>query len=31
LSVFSICLQGHNLLSEANLCVQGLVTNGAVV
>jgi hypothetical protein len=26
-----IRLQGHSLLGEANSCVHGLVTNGAVV
>jgi hypothetical protein len=31
LLVFSIHLQGHNLLGEANSCVHGLVTNEAVV
>jgi hypothetical protein len=31
LLVFSIRLQGHSLLGEANLCAHGLVTNGAVV
>jgi hypothetical protein len=31
LLVFTICLQGHSLLGEANLCVHGLVTNRAVV
>jgi hypothetical protein len=29
--VFSIRLQGHSLLGEANSCEHGLVTNGAVV
>jgi hypothetical protein len=31
LLVFSICLHGHSLLSEANSCAHELVTNGAVV
>jgi hypothetical protein len=31
LLVFSILLQGHSLFGEANSCVHGLVTNGAVV
>jgi hypothetical protein len=31
LLVFSIRLQGHRLLGEANLCAHGLVTNRAVV
>jgi hypothetical protein len=31
LLVFSIRLQGHNLLGEANSCAHRLVTNGAVV
>jgi hypothetical protein len=31
LLVFTIRWQGHSLLSEANSCVHGLVTNGAVV
>jgi hypothetical protein len=29
--VFSIRLQGHSLLGEANSCVHGLVTNRAMV
>jgi hypothetical protein len=31
LLVFSIHMQGHSLLGEANSCVHGLVSNGAVV
>jgi hypothetical protein len=31
LLVFSIRLQGHSLLGEANLCAHELVTNGAMV
>jgi hypothetical protein len=31
LLVFSIRLQGHGLLGEANSCAHGMVTNGAVV
>jgi hypothetical protein len=29
--VFSIRLQGHSVLGEANSCAHGLVTNRAVV